>query len=132
MLWLAACTSAGSGVYDAGPRSAPPPAVAADDAPARDAPRDAPPTAAPPADEATRCLPVVAAECGCVYPCGVGTLVADKRYRVQHAAWKGVTLEARVDTWCVDGACTEAFFAEILCLAICAPKAADPSCRCAD
>lgn len=88
---------------------------------------------APASSEATpparRCLPVVAAECGCVYACGLGTEEAPGRWRVAHAFWAPQPVMARVDRWCVDGQCTEAFFGEIPCGAICSPRPAEPHCR---
>lgn len=74
-----------------------------------------------------RCLPVVAADCGCVYSCGVGTLDADG-WSVVHPRWGDTPVRARVDRWCVEGECTDAFLGEIVCGGICAPRAADPSC----
>ena len=73
-------------------------------------------------------MPVVAKECGCTYSCGIGERDGD-RWTVRHEFWKGATLRARVDAWCVDGQCTDAFFAEITCDGICAPKPADPTCH---
>ena len=74
-----------------------------------------------------RCLPVVAAECGCVYSCGVGTRDADG-WSVAHSFWGDTPIRARVDRWCVEDQCTDAFFGEIVCALICAPRPADPSC----
>jgi hypothetical protein len=76
-----------------------------------------------------RCLPVVAAHCGCVYACGVGRVRADGSYRIQHDFWKGTELSGRVDRWCVQRECTDAFFADIACSGICSPKPADPTCH---
>ena len=75
-----------------------------------------------------RCLPVVAKTCGCVYACGVGERKGD-RYVVRHAFWKDAELSAVVEPWCVDGACTDVFAAEIDCDGICNPKPADASCH---
>jgi hypothetical protein len=75
-----------------------------------------------------RCLPVVAKECGCVYTCGTGTRDGD-HWTVTHSFWKDMPLKAKVERWCVDEACTEAFAAEIVCSGICAPKPADPTCH---
>ncbi len=74
-----------------------------------------------------RCLPVVAAECGCVYSCGVGTRHAEG-WSVAHSFWGDTPIRARVDRWCVEGQCTEAFFGEIVCDGICPPRPAEPSC----
>lgn len=74
-----------------------------------------------------RCLPVVAADCGCVYSCGVGTRDAEG-WSVAHSFWGDTPIRARVDRWCVEEQCTEAFFGEIVCSLICAPRPADPSC----
>jgi hypothetical protein len=77
-----------------------------------------------------RCLPVVAKECGCTYSCGIGVRRGgDDRWTVHHPFWGSAALDARVDAWCVDGACTPAFLAAIVCDGICAPKAGDPTCR---
>jgi hypothetical protein len=89
------------------------------------APTPEPSEAAPTAER--RCLPVVAAECGCVYSCGVGTRDAEG-WSVAHSFWGDTPVRARVDRWCVEGQCTEAFFGEIVCDGICAPRPADPSC----
>src|SRR5688572_25319696 len=86
--------------------AAPPPAVA----PAADAP---PPEA--------RCLPVVAADCGCVYSCGAGVPQANGLWLVTHEFWGSTPLTARIASWCVDGACTDAFHAEVVCSGVCAP-----------
>lgn len=71
----------------------------------------------------------MARACGCVYPCGAGTLREDGKWDVTHEGWKGSTLVAAVTPWCVDGSCTDVFDAEIVCGLICAPKPADPTCR---
>lgn len=83
------------------------------------------------APASARCLPVVAAECGCTYACGIGWSADGVRYTVRHRFWDSgrSALNARVDRWCVDGACTDAFFGEIVCSGICAPTAADPACH---
>ncbi len=78
--------------------------------------------------DASRCLPVVSVECGCVYDCGVGGPPdASGVLSVNHAFWSE-PITARVQQWCVDGECTEAFAAELVCGIICAPKPADPTC----
>jgi hypothetical protein len=88
------------------------------------------PVATPVATSAARrCLPVVAAECGCVYGCGLGTETEAGRWSVAHEAWAPHPVVARVDRWCVDGQCTEAFFGEIVCGGICSPKPAEAGCR---
>ncbi len=89
-----------------------------------------PPTskAAPPA--LVKCLPVVAKECGCVYDCGTGTSTDGKTWHVRHAFWKDTELTAVVEPWCVGGACTDAFAAQIVCDGICAPKPARTDCTC--
>ncbi len=89
-------------------------------------------SAPPPAPDAdlTRCLPVVARACGCVYDCGLGTPNGDGSYSVRHAFWGDTPLRATVAEWCVDGKCATVFDAEIVCDGICAPKPADPSCTC--
>jgi hypothetical protein len=106
-----------------GPRAATPtnpPDVPAD-------PDGASPTAeAPP--PSPRCLPVVAADCGCVYACGVGEELPDGRYRVSHSFWSE-PIVARVAPWCVNDACTDAFHGEIVCDGICPPKPADATCH---
>lgn len=81
---------------------------------------------------ARRCLPVVAAECGCVYSCGLGVETSPGRWSVAHERWAPHDVAARVDRWCVDGRCTEAFFGEIVCAGICSPRPAEPHCRLAD
>jgi hypothetical protein len=94
-------------------------------------------TAGPTASEADpnepettdRCLPVVAADCGCVYDCGVGTLQPNGLYSVTHSFWGTTPITARIDEWCADGACTEAFFGNIVCDGICAPKPANSTCH---
>src|SRR5207248_1086536 len=82
----------------------------------------------PPASE-NRCLAVVAKACGCVYACGVGVRDGD-HWNVTHAFWKGSTLRARIEPWCVGGACTDVFAADIVCDGICIPKRAETSCPC--
>ncbi|MFO0546918.1 MAG: hypothetical protein U0271_00955 [Polyangiaceae bacterium] len=74
------------------------------------------------------CLPVVAAECGCVYTCGVGHEDSPGRYSVEHPFWRE-PLQAKVDQWCSDGECTRAFFADIVCDGICGPRPADATCH---
>lgn len=106
------------------PESAPTPAPAVPAAVVEQEPVE--PAAAP---AGRRCLPVVAAGCGCVYSCGLGTEQAPGRWSVEHVHWGRHPIAARVDRWCVDGQCTEAFFGEIVCGAICPPRPADPTCR---
>ncbi len=79
--------------------------------------------------EADACLPVVAADCGCVYSCGQGWLVGESTYLVRHSFWREHALTARIDEWCVDGECTRAFYGEIVCDGICDPRPADPTCH---
>ena len=76
---------------------------------------------------AKQCLPVVAAECGCVYSCALGTAVGD-RWAVTHPFWT-TPITATVRPYCVDGQCTDAFHGEIVCSGICAPRPADPTCH---
>jgi hypothetical protein len=76
----------------------------------------------------SRCLPVVAKECGCVYSCGVGTRDGDI-WKVKHAFWGDTELTAKIDKWCAGNACTEAFHADIVCDGICLPKPADSTCH---
>jgi len=75
------------------------------------------------------CLPVVAAECGCVYSCALGIPASARWYTVMHPAWRGAPIRARVRRWCASGQCTDAFFVEIVCDGECAPRPADPSCH---
>lgn len=121
------------------PASTPPPAPAPAPSPSSPAPTrerttaaPAPASAAEPAAPARRCLPVVAAACGCVYSCGLGVEAAPGRWSVEHEHWAPLAVTARVDRWCVDGRCTEAFFGELPCSAICSPRPAEPLCRLAD
>jgi hypothetical protein len=81
----------------------------------------------PPAPE-TKCLPVVAKECGCVYTCGAGTRDG-AHWTVTHAFWKDAKLKATVEPWCFEGTCTDAFSAEVVCGGICPAKAADATCH---
>jgi hypothetical protein len=76
-----------------------------------------------------RCLPVVAAECGCVYSCGVGDPGDGGKFTVHHPFWGMTPLTAHVDRWCVGDACTDALFADIVCDGICTPKPADATCH---
>ena len=78
---------------------------------------------------AKKCLPVVAAGCGCVYSCGAGTETAPGKWTVVHPFWAPHTLDAKVAPWCVGGDCTDAFHAQIICDAICSPKPADHTCH---
>lgn len=108
------------------PESAPTPTPEVRTAAVEREPVEPAPAAAP---AARRCLPVVAAECGCVYACGLGTEQAPGRWSVEHVHWGRHPIAARVDRWCVDGQCTDAFFGEIVCGAVCPPRPADPNCR---
>ncbi len=96
--------------------------------PARSSPTKPKPANAPTAGE-RECLPVVAPNCGCVYSCGIGTRQPDGSYSVQHSFWKNTRLRARIADWCVNGACTPAFHAEIVCSGICPRRPADETCR---
>jgi hypothetical protein len=116
---LLGCTSTASTA------PAPSPTAEARGGEAREAPAPAGPSDQASAAE-PRCLPVVAVECGCVYPCGLGTRDGDG-WSVRHAHWDG-PIRARIDRWCVDGECTDAFFGEIVCDGICAPRPADRTC----
>lgn len=78
---------------------------------------------------AKRCLPVVAAECGCVYGCGVGTETSPGAWSVDHPTWSPSLIKAKIAPWCVSGDCTDAFHGEIVCSGICAPKPADHTCH---
>jgi len=75
------------------------------------------------------CLPVVAAECGCVYSCAPGVPQGGGRYTVTHSAWGGAPINARVRRWCASGQCTDAFFGEIPCSVVCMPRPADRTCH---
>lgn len=120
---LFAC-SPPSGGSPASPPSPAAPKVAA----GRTSAADPSPAVATPSP-ARRCLPVVAAECGCVYSCGLGTEDAPGRWSVAHEHWAPDPIVARVDRWCAEGQCTEAFFGEIVCGGICSPRPAEPNCR---
>jgi hypothetical protein len=76
-----------------------------------------------------RCLPVVAKDCGCVYTCAEGHETTPGVYSVRHSRWNDKALTARVDRFCADGQCTDAFFADIVCDGICTPRPADATCR---
>lgn len=89
----------------------------------------APPPATTPPPPAKRCLPVVAAECNCVYECGVGVETAPGVWSVTHKFWKGSKLQAKVARWCFNGDCTDAFHADIVCDGICGGKPADHGCH---
>ena len=78
---------------------------------------------------AKRCLPVVAAECGCVWSCAVGIESSPGTWSVTHPHWGGTPLTAKIGPWCEGGDCTDAFLADIVCDAICAPKPADHGCH---
>ncbi len=79
--------------------------------------------------EAKRCLPVVAAECGCVWGCGTGVESAPGVWAVSHPHGGGAPLRAKVGPWCVANDCTDAFLVELECDGICAPKPADHGCH---
>jgi hypothetical protein len=81
------------------------------------------------ASNAKRCLPVVAAECGCVYTCGSGEETSPGKWKVTHQYWAPSILDAKVSPWCVAGDCTDAFRAQIVCDVVCAPKPADHTCH---
>ena len=81
------------------------------------------------ATPAKRCLPVVAADCGCVYSCGSGAETSPGKWNVTHPNWATHGLEAKVAPWCVAGDCTDAFHAQIVCDGICRPKPADHTCH---
>lgn len=87
------------------------------------------PEASPASGTDRACLPVVAAECGCVYSCGAGRLQEDGSWLVRHPRWGETPIRARIDRFCVGEECTEAFFGEIICGLICAPRPADPTCH---
>ncbi len=106
------------------PQETPPTAAVASAAPS---PLSSPFAAVP--AEKRRCLPVVAAGCGCVYTCGVGVETKPGVYAVRHPFWKDTPLVATVKPWCVAGTCTDAFHGEIVCSGICAPKPADATCH---
>jgi len=91
---------------------------------AREAPKVEASAAAP-----KRCLPVVAAACGCVYTCGVGTETSPGSWSVDHPFWAPSKIKATIAPWCVSGDCTDAFHGEIVCDGICAPKPADHGCH---
>jgi len=78
---------------------------------------------------AKRCLPVVAAECGCTYSCGTGTEVSPGKWSVAHPFWAPSLLDAKIAPWCVAGDCTDAFHGQIVCSAVCSPKPADHTCH---
>jgi hypothetical protein len=124
LLLVLACDPSAGG-KSAGPRA--PAAAEVKAAPAPGAKAAAVEARAP--EAARRCLPVVAAECGCVYSCGLGTEEAAGEWSVRHEFWGAAPVKARVDRWCVDGRCTEAFFGEIVCSGICPAKPAEPNCR---
>jgi hypothetical protein len=78
-----------------------------------------------------RCLPVTA--CGCTYACGIGWPEAkdSSRYQVRHSFWDNgrSPLGARIDRFCANKQCTDAFFVEIGCLGICRVRPADATCH---
>jgi len=76
-----------------------------------------------------KCLPVVAASCGCVYSCGVGTEVSPGEWSVDHPFWAPNRIKAKIAPWCVSGDCTDAFHGEIVCSGICPPKPAVHGCH---
>lgn len=67
-----------------------------------------------------------------MYDCGLGTEQTPGRWQVDHEFWSPHPIFARVDRWCVDGHCTDAFFGEIPCDGICPARPAEPSCRLVD
>ena len=76
-----------------------------------------------------RCLPAVAASCSCVYPCSSGVRSDDRgRYAVRIPGF-GKPVDAEIAPWCVNGECTDAFFTDLVCSALCEPKLADRTCR---
>ena len=75
-----------------------------------------------------RCLPAVAAACGCVYPCSIGRPSEGGPYDVDLVGFDA-PLRARVAPWCVGGRCTDAFHVELLCSAVCTPRPADDTCH---
>jgi hypothetical protein len=81
------------------------------------------------ASAAKRCLPVVAADCGCTYSCGSGTETSPGKWTVVHPFWAPHALDAKIAPWCVGSDCTDAFHAQIVCSAICSPKPADHTCH---
>ncbi len=78
---------------------------------------------------AKKCLPVVAADCGCVYTCGAGTETSPGKWNVIHPNWATHGLDAKIAPWCVSGDCTDAFHAQIVCSVVCSPKPADHTCH---
>lgn len=128
LLGLVALTSLGSLASDAlgarGKPAAPPPAQQ---------PRDAPVSrAVAPRPKQALCLPVVSADCGCSYSCGVGWPLAKGGkwpYRVRHNFWRKTELKARVARWCVGKQCTRAFFVQLVCSGICPRRPADATCH---
>jgi len=87
--------------------------VACDHAPPATTTSAVPMTSASVAAPAKRCLPVVAAQCGCVYSCGTGTQTSANKWSVVHPFWAPHPLEAKIAPWCVSGDCTDAFHAEL-------------------
>lgn len=83
----------------------------------------APPDAA--AAPTARCLPVVSGDCGCSYPCHVGD-PAGARWVL---SWGDGKVDADVTRWCIDRACTDAFYADLVCDGVCPITAADPTCH---
>jgi hypothetical protein len=75
-----------------------------------------------------RCLPFVAAECGCVYPCAPGRQDAEGHWTVHAEPW-GDLPGARIDRFCVDGECADAFHVLLVCTITCAPRPADETCH---
>jgi len=78
------------------------------------------------ADPPSRCLPVVAPECGCVYACTSGVLLPTNAWTFRHPQWGDRALEAQVEDWCVDGVCSESFSVALPCDGICSPRPAQP------
>ena len=99
--------------------------LTAPDASAVPAPRA---TAPPPPSDERRCLPVVSKDCGCTYSCGVGEHTGD-HWTVRHPFWKDAALRGQVTSWCVGGACTDAFAVELVCDGTCLPRPADATCH---
>lgn len=104
-----------------------PPVATSDAVPLTSASASATPT--PTTIAAKKCLPVVAADCGCVYSCGAGTETSAGKWSVVHPFWAPTALDAKIAPWCVGGDCTDAFHAQIVCSGICSPKPADHTCH---
>lgn len=74
-----------------------------------------------------RCLPIVSEECSCVGGCAFGLLNEEGTYNVT-SPFGEAPLSGRIDRWCVDGECTEAFFVHQPCGGPCQPQPADSTC----